>query len=257
MQTPNTSKSAETDEDAMHAAFQEFMISGGSGGKKKKGGKKKGTIASKIGDSPAAPSPMREQPNKAVSELREHQHFVHEQKIRKQFSQKLNAFQAVLEKDWLEQDDHIGDVVASIANLRERIHVSSKHLHAFSEMANMPGQDPAVAAAQGYGFRTHIPSHYSGSPTVVSHLTKDDLELALSHGLIQHEKMLKVRKSERPFYYLNDHTILMPSNLVFFSLWNCCALFLKGCQGLDGILTSSSRSFGTSLGGNNVASHGS
>jgi len=94
-------------------------------------------------------------------------------KMEKKYWQILNAFQGTLQRDWLEVDDNLEGVVSSISNLRSRIFMESKHLY---KMKNK-----STKKWNGHGYR---------ADDVSRGLTTDDVELALSHDLLQHEKMM-------------------------------------------------------------------
>ena len=168
--------------DDMQAAFQQFMLSGGrkakqsnqeSSGTKKK---KKGRNTPQLLQVETSPSP-----SVSVSDGKANQHSIQRHKIRKQIWQILNGFQKVLKEDWLDADDHCGKVLASIVNLRERIRKTSKYLWEYQEFG--PQQPSSLSKRSGY--RTYPPGN-----AALGFLTEADLELGLSHGLIQHEKML-------------------------------------------------------------------
>jgi hypothetical protein len=170
--------------DDMQAAFQQFMLgSGGSTGGKadnSSSGKKKKKGRNSHHHPPPKATVTSPSSSVSVSTAKTNRHSIQQQKIRKQFWQILNSFQNVLKKDWLDVDDHCGEVLASIVNLRERVRMTSKHLWEFKEY----GPQFSSCASQGAGYRTYPPK------TVLMYLTEEDLDLALSHGLIQHEKML-------------------------------------------------------------------
>lgn len=153
-------------------AYQAFMLSGGNNrasNSAKKNKKKKGQQST-------TPSPAV--PRKAATPNTNSQ-TVKRQKTKKQYCQILNAFRRTLKEDWLEVDDHLGQVVASIVHLRDRIHLTSKQLWRCHDTP----KSLSSRGSSSNGFRKR-------SPGVIGHLTIDDLEMALSHGLIQHEKML-------------------------------------------------------------------
>lgn len=154
--------------------YQAFMLGGGNNRDGNSSSKKKKN--KKIQHS-SAPSPTV--PRKATPNPR-HQQTAQRQKTRKQYWQILNAFRKTLKEDWLDVDDHLEQVVASIVHLRDRINLTSKQLW---RCQNTPTPVASRGGAGGFGFRKR-------SPGAVGHLTLDDLEMALSHGLIQHEKML-------------------------------------------------------------------
>lgn len=177
-------------------AWQEFMLGGhrGVAGKKKKKGRKAqnhvpatGGLIGK-GPPPTTPNkaPLGASPTSLTQQtsldLKSHQKSSHRQKIRKKYWQILSAFRKTLQEDWLDLDDHLGDVVHSIVDLRSRIHMSSKCLHTSSNHT----RSSVGSSSLGHGYRNqpHNPEW------VLGHLVKDDVELALSHGLMQHEKMM-------------------------------------------------------------------
>ena len=92
----------------------------------------------------------------------------------KKYWQILNAFQGTLERDWLEVDDNLEGVVSSISNLRSRIAMESRYLMKQKSKSHKPWD--------GCGYRV---DEYSGGVLMV-----DDVEMALSHDLVQHEKMM-------------------------------------------------------------------
>ena len=92
-------------------------------------------------------------------------------KLERKYWQILNAFQGTLERDWLQVDDNLGDVVSSIANLRSRIWMESSKIH---ERANAPSQESWKRAYRRCN----------------QGLTRDDIQLALTHDLLKHEDMM-------------------------------------------------------------------
>ena len=169
------------DAEAMQQAFQEFMLSGGGGptGKKKKKGKKHTTSAS-----PAVSlSSPRNVKTPSQNNL-EHQRSVAERKTKKRYWQILNAFQKTLQEDWIEVDDHLGDVIASIVNLRDRIRMSSKHLWRYNQHKHTVSFSSSSCS---FGYRNHSPS---SEQAALGYLTFEDLEMALTHDMMKHEKML-------------------------------------------------------------------
>jgi hypothetical protein len=91
-------------------------------------------------------------------------------KAERKYWQILNAFQGTLERDWLQFDDNLLDVVSSIANLRGRIAMESRLL----------AKKDSHKLWDGHGYH----------PTKSS-LSTEDVDLALSHDLLQHEKMMR------------------------------------------------------------------
>lgn len=88
----------------------------------------------------------------------------------KRFGPIVRAFRGRVE-EWVQADKQLNNVLNSILNLRNRIWWEKKKLDESNRTQN---------AWQGSGFR----------PCNHSFLLKEDLESALSHDLLQHEKML-------------------------------------------------------------------
>jgi hypothetical protein len=96
----------------------------------------------------------------------------------KEYRTICKAFEGVLVRDWLDTDENnLEQVMQSIANLRERIWETSRLLLEIKSI-----QDSSAAAGwKGLGYRG---GRGKGC------LMGEDLELALDHDLLQHERML-------------------------------------------------------------------
>jgi hypothetical protein len=81
------------------------------------------------------------------------------------------AFQGRLQ-EWKDLDNQLDAVLDSIVNLRDRIWWETKHLQELS----------SAKPWQGSGFRS--------TSRFTTTLRRDDVQLALTHDLLQHEKML-------------------------------------------------------------------
>lgn len=93
----------------------------------------------------------------------------------RQYSTIIKAFQGTLQRDWLEVDDNLAAVMRSISNLRDRIYWSSQLLL----QHNSKKEDDWQNDARG--------------PRVI--LLNDDIELALSYEMQQHELMMAGARS--------------------------------------------------------------
>ena len=204
MQNPNHSKSVGDDDDGNElsedTAWQAFMLGGGANrgaaGKKKKKGRhnthnRGSSVGGPTGNGPSPTSPnknaaVRASPASTTTqtslEWKSHQNSSHRQKVRKKYWQILSAFRKTLQEDWLDVDDHLGDVIHSIVDLRSRILMSSKCLHTYCDKT----RSSAASSSLGRGYRNQP----QDSNLVTGYLVEDDVELALSHGLMQHEKMM-------------------------------------------------------------------
>ena len=93
-------------------------------------------------------------------------------------------------QDWKDIDEKLLEVLASIANLRDRILWESKERSSLEEQQQQQRQEvnPVYGTKQawdGYGYRFRRRSHQGPSQLIV-----EDIDLALSHDLLQHERML-------------------------------------------------------------------
>lgn len=145
------------EEENLQRAFEQFMVSG-----------KKGSGAEVKQGSAAHTSPGKKNTG--------NHHQQQWKKAEKQYWKIINAFQGTLERDWLHVDDQLEQVVSSISNLRGRIKMESQYLEEFAkdETNTLPWKQ--------CGYRCSSASDGG--------LTRDDVELALSHDLLQHEKMM-------------------------------------------------------------------
>jgi hypothetical protein len=86
--------------------------------------------------------------------------------------------------EWLELDDQIYGIVLSTSNLRDRIWHTSRMLN---EMANTAS--PFLESSSSwkkFGYQSEdAPSSFG------SRLTKDDLDMAMDHSLLHHERMMR------------------------------------------------------------------
>lgn len=147
---------SKNDEDALQQVFANFMMTGNS---------KRAT------STPSSPSYVMDS-NETV-EMKKTQEIRVVKKCERKFWQIFNGLLGTLQRDWIVVDDNLGDVVSSIANLRRRILMESRKI---LELENTFIR----ASWKPYGFRSSFGME----------LSVDDIQLALSHDLIQHEKMM-------------------------------------------------------------------
>lgn len=159
----------EEDEEAMRAAFAAFMLHG----------KPQVVSSSSPQLPPQSPqSQSQSQSNSAFS------------KALRKYKPITNAFHGTLVRDWLEVDDNLCQVMHSISNLRERCWLTSRLVAKQKQQqskTNWFRSNTNISSSQtkpswkGHGFRLDAQKMAFGD---------DDLELALSHDLLQHERML-------------------------------------------------------------------
>lgn len=157
----------------MQAAYQEFMLKG----------KKKTTANSGVGgvSTPSPSSKQKGPPHPAsLSPSKRGYSDSHRGTPRPSTTAKgvrpiLKAFQGRLQ-DWKDADEQSELVLGSILNLRDRLAWESGHLQKIQDAPS--SKEPSWV---GWGFR---------EPTSNSGLSEEDVELALHHDLLQHERMM-------------------------------------------------------------------
>jgi hypothetical protein len=164
-------------EQQQRKAMQEFMLSGGGGSsskKKNKQGRKQVLVGvsspSSSSRTPTSATPLRPITSSLSSTTLRH------------YKSMLQAFYSCLSKHWLVTDDQLGQCVSAIANLRERIWISSRALQRL--------QDDDVSGGLPGWKRSGFRQHGSNVGSSLLLLTREDLELTLTDELLQQERML-------------------------------------------------------------------
>ena len=106
----------------------------------------------------------------------------YEKKTEKQYWTIVKAFQGTLQRDWLEVDDNLAAVMRSISNLRDRIYWSSK-----AQQQQQLDKHKTV--------NPEVHDSWKVPRGAQVHLTRPDMELALTHELQQHEQMMAGARS--------------------------------------------------------------
>ena len=154
------------DDDSMKAMYQEFMLRGKGGGG---------------GSAATTPSPSSK---KSSSHSKSKNKKFHTSPYRKKgYKPILKAVQGRLE-EWKENNHRLEQVMDSIINLRDRIGWESKQVNIITSSREV--DNPNSNLWRGSGFRSA--SSFSVGST--SYLLLEDVELALDHDLLQHERML-------------------------------------------------------------------
>lgn len=111
----------------------------------------------------------------------------------------LRAFQGRVE-EWNDANKQLKGVLGSIANLRDRVYWESRRLKAFS--VGMEGKDMGLNKRHVKQKHRQPPWRSSGyRNTLFMHrgscalLKEEDIQLALNHDLLQHERMLSALRS--------------------------------------------------------------
>lgn len=163
----------------MEAAYQDFMLGGGGrGGKKKKKG-------GDVNSGHAAVATAAASPVAVVAVTKERKQPTKGNHVRSAIKAFEGRFQV-----WNDTDLQAHKVVQSIAHLRDRIYWESKHLTKLKE--DVDGGGGGARSWQGYGYRS---SSSSTSTSSSHHLVLEDVELALNHDVLQHERMMGALRS--------------------------------------------------------------
>jgi len=164
----------------MQAAYQDFML-----GKSKKS--KGNGIGTSCGNVSTPPSITKY--NAEVSKIRIDGNI--NSKGKKGYRPIFKAFQGRLE-DWKNTNKQLESVFRSIINLRDRIYWESSRLQLPLNNSDLTQQlqEEKQPLWRNCGFRSVLFNRDSNSS-----LKTEDINLALSHDLLQHERMLSVLRS--------------------------------------------------------------
>ncbi len=172
-------------DDAMRRTFEQFMLQGKSNNKNSS----KGSTTTNI------------------KQLKEEEESKKKQKEISQFQQEINKserkywsiyhkFCNILQNQWIDIDDQTLQVVHSISGIRHRLPLQMKLLEKFEESKVNAHND--YWKFQGYNQTLFVSSSSSRDnqhTESTSLLQREDIELAQSHDLIQHEKMMEGLRS--------------------------------------------------------------
>jgi len=221
--TDTNSNNNNDDAEKMRLAFEQFMLSGGknnnnnnsqeknsneeastpqstsSKSKKKKKKKRQSTGATpnnKVISTPpvttkqqSSSSPQQQQPTTATPNP----------KIKKRYYQLLRSFNDKVKHTWMDIDEQLLSVLQNIVSIRGRVPLEWKvlsqatHYHQATVVEDSPEQDEEFDNNDYNGNEDDWKSYghqETSSQSFSHHLQIDDIQLALSHDLEQHEKML-------------------------------------------------------------------
>eukprot|EP00523_Entomoneis_sp_CCMP467_P009552 CAMPEP_0168737872 /NCGR_PEP_ID=MMETSP0724-20121128/10629_1 /TAXON_ID=265536 /ORGANISM="Amphiprora sp., Strain CCMP467" /LENGTH=286 /DNA_ID=CAMNT_0008785173 /DNA_START=277 /DNA_END=1134 /DNA_ORIENTATION=+ len=156
----STSTNQDDEADEMKKAYMQFMLSG------------KASAPSTPSSSKKNHTPSKPIPSTPLSSNKKKQRFVIP-KIAQTVVKSIDAFHRVLVDEWLSHDDNMRLVMESIADLRERIRSVSQRQQLMRETSLCTWEECGMRGGRSSGF-----------------LLEQDLELALSHSLLAHERML-------------------------------------------------------------------
>lgn len=166
----------EDDADAMQLAFERYMMSmGGSG------------VAAVVEETKEDEAERLAQKEAREEELRVRRVQAEVKKAEKKYWQVFQKFGRLLKDEWFDIDDQAHKVVESIAGIRRRLPMAYKVVEQLKESeANKKKNEWA-----SHGFS----QTFGGGQCVPTLLNEEDADLALSHDLLQHEKMMSSIRS--------------------------------------------------------------
>ena len=212
------------DADAMRRAFESFMMSGGSaaavqatstsgqvplplGKKKKKKNSGRRTAGTDVLSQRASISLLCDEDSDATDEEKEDEArmaYAQEQRLRKWEKRAwaiFHKFADELKDTWLEIDGQIEQIVKSIAGIRSRLPMHAKLFDRFdreSKKKDLNFQSGYRHSLFGIYEETSDEECYQSDMHRIDlsqTLNRKDVELAMSHDLIQHEKMMEGLRS--------------------------------------------------------------
>jgi len=176
----------------MRKAFEQFMLTGGNasatdtaGGKTANssttsGKKKKKKRPSSASLTPPKVTPMK-QNEKEESDAEYFQLKVTRQlkKMEREYWQIYRAFCGTLQREWLDIDDNLSEVLESIVHMRDRLFMEST-------LVSQKKENQVTLAWAGHGSSSFAWNHEPPA----GGLMESDVNLALSHDLREHERLL-------------------------------------------------------------------
>jgi len=117
---------------------------------------------------------QQEQEETAVAVIPKHVY-----NAKRRYWQLFRAFCIVVEEDFIKNDKHLGEVVASIENVRRCIHATSRQQQQYSD------NNAVYPMWQQYGYRSS-----TRDESTFSTITWLDIEETLTHDMQQHERLL-------------------------------------------------------------------
>lgn len=165
----------EDDEDALRLAYERYMMGmGGSG-------------SAAVDETKEEAEERLAQKEAREEELRMRRVQAEVKKAEKKYWQIFQKFGRLLKDEWFDIDDQAYKVVESIAGIRRRLPMAYKVVEQLKESkANKRKNEWA-----SHGFS----QTFGDGQCVPTLLMEEDAELALSHDLLQHEKMMSALRS--------------------------------------------------------------
>ena len=199
----NTSSTDEEGDDAekMRLAFEAFMLTGKKPGAGEKNddetasmatsqsatskSKKKKKKKKSPGGTPSPKPPMPPKVKVTSPSLPSHaKQSAMAKSDKKRYYQLLRSFNDKVQHTWLDIDNQMLDVLQNVVSIRGRLPLEWKLLQSSKKRNDSPEGD------SGEEWKYH---GFQGKPkedSYAMHLRTDDIQLALSNDLVQHEKML-------------------------------------------------------------------
>lgn len=166
------------DHESMRRAFEQFMLQGKSSNKTNKSSFDPYTVQKQ--NEIEQQKRKEKELNRILQEMK---------KAERKYWTIFHKFCNILQSQWMDIDDQALEVIQSISGIRHRLPITMKLLKRYEDaIENIHRCDWKY---QSYNQHLTSPSMQSES----SLLHKEDVELALSHDLLQHEKMMQALRN--------------------------------------------------------------
>ena len=151
--------SSDEDSDALRRAYEQFMM--------KQGGGDNMAVEKKRSKEVQEAKEQEQRRNELIREIK---------RAEKEFIHIFNRFVSRTKNEWMELDDQAYQVVKAISSIRSRLPMETKIIHCLENRTRKK-------TWSDYGVTNIFEKHSS--------LITNDVQLALSHDLVQHEKMME------------------------------------------------------------------
>jgi hypothetical protein len=171
--------SNENDEAAMRVAFQQFMLQG-----------KSENNCTKINNNNLELQKQQKEEIQRQKQINETQQKF--KKAERKYWSIFHKFCNILQTHWIDIDNHSFEVITSISGMRQRLPITMKLLEQYEDEAS------SQESKQKCGWKYQCNKTLLVSSSMQSTnklLQKKDVELSLSHDMLQHEKMMEGLRS--------------------------------------------------------------
>jgi hypothetical protein len=169
-----------SDHDNMRRAFEQFMLQSGNPTKHKGGDNQFNEIELKKDMQQKEQQKKQIELNNIKQEMK---------KGERKYWSIFHKFCNILQSQWMDIDDQTLQVVQSISGIRQRLPITMKLLNRYQDNITIIQPFNNNSEWKNHAYNQNLISPQLQSTKMF--LQKEDVELALSHDLLQHEKMMK------------------------------------------------------------------